>query len=65
MRSDESPSASIAAADKLLDRGWGKAALPLVGSEDAPAIRLENVTDQMRIRALALLLANVKAGPAP
>jgi hypothetical protein len=62
MRSDQSPSASIAAADKLLDRGWGKAAQPLGGSDDLPPIHVQDpVTDEMRLRALTLLLAKVKA----
>jgi hypothetical protein len=62
MRSDQSPSASIAAADKLLDRGWGKAAQPIGGSDDLPPIKVQDpVTDEMRVRALTMLLAKVKA----
>jgi hypothetical protein len=59
MRSDI-PSASIAAAVKLLDRGWGKAAQPLVGDDKAPAIKFEDITDEMRVRALGMLFTKLK-----
>lgn len=39
MRSDkENGSARVAAANSILDRGWGKAAQPLTGEDGAPLV---------------------------
>jgi hypothetical protein len=38
------PAARALAADKLLDRGWGKATQPISGDKDAPPIKYEFTT---------------------
>lgn len=38
MRSDE-PRASVAAANAILDRAWGKASQPLTGADGAPLVQ--------------------------
>lgn len=41
MNKDSAPeSARVAAANSLLDRGWGKATQPISGDDDADAIKL-------------------------
>lgn len=43
----EQPSASdaarVAAANSLLDRGWGKATQPIAGDDDAPPVRVTKI----------------------
>lgn len=40
MRQDKAPAAArVAAAQALLDRGWGKPAQPIEGTDDGPTIR--------------------------
>jgi hypothetical protein len=46
MRSDD-PRASVAAADKLIDRGWGKAPLAVIGAAEGNIV-LEIVTGVTR-----------------
>jgi hypothetical protein len=48
---------AMAAADKILDRAWGKPAVSIGGSDDLPAVKIEDITDEARLRALGLLLA--------
>jgi len=44
MHSEEAPPAArVAAANSLLDRGWGKPAQPLTGDEDGPPIRFTRI----------------------
>lgn len=41
MNQPEAPAAArVAAANSLLDRGWGKATQPISGDEDAPALNI-------------------------
>lgn len=37
------PAARVAAAEVLLNRGWGKPTQPISGDDDAPAIKLERI----------------------
>jgi hypothetical protein len=44
MNKEDAPEAArVSAAEKLLDRGWGKAAQPLVGDEDGPPIKITQI----------------------
>lgn len=44
MRQDEAPAAArVAAANSLLDRGWGKPTQPIAGDDNAPAVKLETI----------------------
>jgi hypothetical protein len=44
MNKDNAPeSARVAAANSLLDRGWGKATQPISGDDDAPAISIQAI----------------------
>lgn len=49
MRSNNAK-ASVTAAEKIIDRGYGKAAQPLVGDETAPPIRVLHEADKDIIR---------------
>ena len=40
---DEDKRVALKAAEILLDRGWGKPAQPVVGSDDDPPVKLEEV----------------------
>lgn len=37
------PAARVAAANSLLDRGWGKATQPISGDDDAPPIKFTKI----------------------
>lgn len=44
MSSNDSPAAArVAAAQVILDRGWGKPTQPISGDEDGPPIRFERI----------------------
>lgn len=43
MQSDAAPAARVAAANSLLDRGWGKATQPISGDDDAPPIKFTRI----------------------
>ena len=44
MNQPSSPeSARVAAANSLLDRGWGKPTQPIAGDDDAPAIAITKI----------------------
>lgn len=43
MRNSTNDSAKVAAAEKIIDRGWGKATQPIEGTEDGAPIRLETI----------------------
>ncbi len=40
---DAPHAARVAAANSILDRGWGKPTQPIAGDDDADAIRLETI----------------------
>jgi len=56
MRSND-PRASVAAANALLDRGWGKAARPLSGQDGESPIETRDVTPLECARRVAFMLA--------
>jgi hypothetical protein len=43
MQPDAAPAARVAAANSLLDRGWGKATQPISGDEDGPPIKFTKI----------------------
>jgi len=44
MNKETAPEASrVAAANSLLDRGWGKATQPIAGDDDAPPIQFTRI----------------------
>lgn len=43
MRNSTNDSAKVAAAEKIMDRGWGKAAQPIDGDGEGGAIKLEAI----------------------
>lgn len=40
---DAPPAARVAAANSLLDRGWGKATQPISGDDDAPPVKFTQI----------------------
>jgi hypothetical protein len=40
MRNSTNDSAKVSAAEKLMDRGWGKPTQPISGDEDGPPINI-------------------------
>jgi hypothetical protein len=42
-KTDAPESARVAAANSLLDRGWGKATQPISGDDDGPPIRFSKI----------------------
>jgi hypothetical protein len=63
MREGESEMARIAAADKLLDRGYGKPSQAVaVTGADGGAVQVEDVSDQKRLAAVALMAARAARG---
>lgn len=57
---DASPAARVAAARELLDRGWGKPALPIGGAEDLPPIRSVRELTEAELMAIAHGLEEAK-----
>ena len=51
MRMSTNDSAKVAAAEKLMDRGWGKPTQPLSGSEDDEPIKLIHRIERMIVNA--------------
>jgi hypothetical protein len=62
MQDTSAPAAArVTAADKVLDRAYGKAVQPIDGDGDGGPIKVE-YTDRERARALAQLIAKVRNG---
>ncbi len=60
VKEPKSPQAArVAAANSLLDRGWGKAAQILAGDASADPIQIASVTDEQRAKAVQLLLTQM------
>ena len=53
------PSARVAAANSLLDRGLGKATQLIAGDDEHGAIQFANITDEQRAKAVQLLLTQM------
>lgn len=61
MRAKRTPSAArVAAANALLDRGWGKAPQAITGEDGGPVQVDISLSDQQRARALAAFVAKTK-----
>lgn len=43
MRNSTNDSAKVAAAEKIMDRGWGKPTQPISGDEDGPPIQISRI----------------------
>lgn len=44
MNKEDAPEAArVSAAEKLLDRGWGKAVQPISGDEDGPPVKITQI----------------------
>jgi hypothetical protein len=43
MRNGTNESAKVSAAEKLMDRGWGKPTQPISGDEDGPPIKFSQI----------------------
>jgi hypothetical protein len=55
MRNSTNDSAKVAAAEKVLDRGWGKSLQVIAGDEDGGAVKIE-LNDTEAARRIAFVL---------
>src|SRR5262245_12383711 len=67
MRHSRSDAVRLAAAEAILDRGWGRPAQAITGPEDVPfqMAAVNQVVEQFRERILSLTAGTVGAGEPP